>query len=552
LKIKKAMIFNIKNPKQHLRIEVDGKMTGLSSVGKKAIKSNNFNDKERIGNRKAELNQIIKWFKKQLQSFLSLGGKIEDSEELKFLLEITFRSYIKDMKTAANQEENQSENNFVFANAYWYFNKLIIQNGNFLQSEQDLLKLVESVSIKKEGINNDAIRPLIQRIENEIKTGTIQYGYLKKLNVRGYFGLEDIEIEGLSRTKEIYFLGENGDGKTLLLQSIVLAFLSQYIKNEADKGDVGEILQNIADNKNLFIAAEDDKRNHYGNTKAILKNVYAYGTNRQSNTDTENYDKEGYLTLFPTERSLLSPVTWLKDIQLKGEKSVIKLEAAKKMLSDLLDEDVEIETDLGKIHFKDVRFTERGTVGLHFEQLSDGYKSVMTWTADLVARMAKNQPEAKQTKDFKGIVLVDEIGLHLHPRWEAGLVKKLRKWFPKIQFFFTTHSPIMILNADKNAVFYRLYKEEGVTKISGKFYCKDFSDLRLNSLVTSPLFGLDDASMESFDPEIDELDTSENFMTNRIRKIVKEKVAALKAENRTVLSVDFLDDLIKSAMEQID
>jgi hypothetical protein len=221
-------------------------------------------------------------------------------------------------------------------------------------------------------------------------------------------------------------------------------------------------------------------------------------------------------------------------------------------LEDLLDKNVKINLTGKTVTFKDIRFTERETEGLRFEQLSDGYKSVMTWVADLVARMAENQPEAKQIEDFQGIVLVDEVGLHLHPRWEADLVRKLRKWFPKVQFFFSTHSPIMILNADRNAVFYRLYKEEGVTKISGKFYCKDFSDLRLNSLVTSPLFGLDNASMESFDPEIDELDTSEDFMTNRIRKIVKEKVAALRAENKVVLSVNFLDDLIKSAMEQID
>jgi predicted ATPase len=546
------MLYGIENLKQHLRIEADGKMTGLTETGKNAVVRYELNRKDAIVKRSLELGEIIQLFRDKLMSFIKLGKDVESDKDAQFLLEITFRPDVKDLEGAATYNSGSNEKAFVWENAYWYFNKLIIKNGDFSQSEQGLLKLVETALIKKKAINGDAILKIIHTREDEQLTGTLQYGYLKSLSVQNYFSLKDIQIEGLSRTKEIYFLGENGDGKTLLLQAIVLAFLRRHIEKEADKGDVGSILQNIDDNINLSIRAEDSNSVKYGKTKAILKNIYAYGTNRRSNTDTEKYDKEGYLTLFHEEKSLISPVTWLKDIQLKGNKSVISLDEAKKMLSNLLDGDVEIETDLEEVRFKDIRFTERETQGLRFEQLSDGYKSMMTWAADLVARMAENQPEARSTKDFRGIVLVDEVGLHLHPKWEAGLVRKLRKWFPKVQFFFSTHSPIMILNADKNAVFYRLYKEEGVTKISQKFYCKDFSDLRLNSLVTSPLFDLEDASMRSFDPETDDLDTSEDFMTSRIKKLVRKKMANLKAENKVVLSVDFLDDLIKSAMEQID
>jgi predicted ATPase len=546
------MLYGIENLKQHLRIEADGKMTGLTETGKNAVVRYELNRKDAIVKRSLELGEIIQLFRDKLMSFIKLGKDVESDKDAQFLLEITFRPDVKDLEGAATYNSGSNEKAFVWENAYWYFNKLIIKNGDFSQSEQGLLKLVETALIKKKAINGDAILKIIHTREDEQLTGTLQYGYLKSLSVQNYFSLKDIQIEGLSRTKEIYFLGENGDGKTLLLQAIVLAFLRRHIEKEADKGDVGSILQNIDDNINLSIRAEDSNSVKYGKTKAILKNIYAYGTNRRSNTDTEKYDKEGYLTLFHEEKSLISPVTWLKDIQLKGNKSVISLDEAKKMLSNLLDGDVEIETDLEEVRFKDIRFTERETQGLRFEQLSDGYKSMMTWAADLVARMAENQPEARSTKDFRGIVLVDEVGLHLHPKWEAGLVRKLRKWFPKVQFFFSTHSPIMILNADKNAVFYRLYKKEGVTKISQKFYCKDFSDLRLNSLVTSPLFDLEDASMRSFDPETDDLDTSEDFMTSRIKKLVRKKMANLKAENKVVLSVDFLDDLIKSAMEQID
>jgi predicted ATP-binding protein involved in virulence len=377
---------------------------------------------------------------------------------------------------------------------------------------------------------------------------------IKSVEIQNYFSLANVALTGLSRTKEVYFLGENGDGKTILLQGILLAFLKYKIQNETSKEAVGRILEYLEENPDLAIKATDSNGFEYGDNENHLKNIYAYGSNRNRSNASKYAEKEGYLTLFYDDKTLLSPIEWLKDVRLEeiDGNATFTLKQAIALLEDLLDKNVKISLTGKKVTFKDIRFTERETEGLRFEQLSDGYKSVMTWVADLVARMAENQPKAKRIEDFKGIVLVDEVGLHLHSKWEAGLVQKLRKWFPKVQFFFSTHSPIMILNADKSAVFYRLYKEEGVTKISDKFYCKDFSDLRLNSLVTSPLFDLEDASMRSFDPETDDSDTSEDFMTSRIRKLVREKMANLKAENKVVLSVDFLDDLIKSAMEQID
>ena len=60
-------------------------------------------------------------------------------------------------------------------------------------------------------------------------------------------------------------------------------------------------------------------------------------------------------------------------------------------------------------------------------------------------------------------MLVDEIGVYLHPKWQYTIVRKLRSWFPLVQFIFTTHSPIVIMGASKDAAFYKVYKEGGVT-----------------------------------------------------------------------------------------
>ena len=142
-----------------------------------------------------------------------------------------------------------------------------------------------------------------------------------------------------------------------------------------------------------------------------------------------------------------------------GETLKISLTTAKEILSELLDENVTIEVSPDK-----VTFNERGTE-VTFNQLSDGYKSVIIWISDLIARLSEKQPYVSTIQDFRGIVLVDEIGVYLHPKWQYTIVRKLRSWFPHIQFIFTTHSPIVIMGASKDATFYKVYKESGVTKV---------------------------------------------------------------------------------------
>jgi hypothetical protein len=107
----------------------------------------------------------------------------------------------------------------------------------------------------------------------------------------------------------------------------------------------------------------------------------------------------------------------------------------------------------------------------------------------------------------------------------------------------------MILAASRDAVFYRVYKENGVTQISQPFYCADMSDLMINSILTSPLFDLPDVLMRSFDPKKDDLDTSfEGYLSNRIRKKVEEEVKKKKDVGRVYISVEDIDALIQETL----
>lgn len=81
-----------------------------------------------------------------------------------------------------------------------------------------------------------------------------------------------------------------------------------------------------------------------------------------------------------------------------------------------------------------------------FRLLSDGLRNMCALVGDLAYRCAELNPHlgAEATRETSGAVLIDEIDLHLHPRWQRAVVEDLRRTFPKVQFFATTHSPFII------------------------------------------------------------------------------------------------------------
>lgn len=81
-----------------------------------------------------------------------------------------------------------------------------------------------------------------------------------------------------------------------------------------------------------------------------------------------------------------------------------------------------------------------------FSNLSDGQRSMLALVGDIAQKAAKLNPHlgAKVLDETTGVVLIDELDLHLHPRWQRRIIEDLRRTFPKIQFVCTTHSPFLI------------------------------------------------------------------------------------------------------------
>lgn len=84
---------------------------------------------------------------------------------------------------------------------------------------------------------------------------------------------------------------------------------------------------------------------------------------------------------------------------------------------------------------------------LAFSQLSEGERTMVALTADIARRAAIATPNADDPLAAEGVVMVDEIELHLHPKWQAEIIGALTRTFPNLQFIITTHSPIVVAHA---------------------------------------------------------------------------------------------------------
>jgi len=349
------------------------------------------------------------------------------------------------------------------------------------------------------------VQRVINPLKEKIKKDNIQISknkYINSIQIKDYFSIKNTKLENLEDKKEIYFVGENGDGKTIVLQALALLF-----KNNSNLTILADkYIDNIKDDYVLNILEEDSY---------INDNLFAYGINRNK-IDADNKDKSGYSGLFDTP-SLQNTTFLNRPQELFLLNNSITDEFINK-IENLLENKIQIANIASQIFFYE------SNKQIEFKMLSEGYKSTIIWLSDLVFRLIEKQPKITKLEDFKAVVLVDEIDLYLHPKWKYSFVYKLRKIFPKIQFIMTTHSMTTILGASKDAVFYNIYKDkEGHTQLSEQF--DDISDYSANILITSRLFNMDSAKARSYDDKVNNLsedDFKKHQLNKKIDKMLEE------------------------------
>ncbi|MCS3511534.1 MULTISPECIES: AAA family ATPase [Pseudomonas] len=118
---------------------------------------------------------------------------------------------------------------------------------------------------------------------------------------------------------------------------------------------------------------------------------------------------------------------------------------------------------------------------LNVAQLSQGEKSMMALVGDIARRLAMMNPSQLNPLHGYGIVLIDEVDLHLHPKWQRRLIHQLTETFPNCQFILTTHSPLVISDT-KNVLCYVL--DDGELEERNGLYGLDANQVLLSVMDT--------------------------------------------------------------------
>lgn len=209
------------------------------------------------------------------------------------------------------------------------------------------------------------------------------------------------------------------------------------------------------------------------------------------------------VSLFREDASLVESVAWLREVYLRRLEKNGKDAKLEKAVLALLDDSllpdgarvIRIDSDGLWVHQNGVPLTLR--------ELSDGYRTVAALVLDIVRHLheAYDELEIREAHGLEGarlqilnpaVVLIDEVDLHLHVRWQKRIGFWLKRHFPNIQFIVTTHSPFICQAADPGGLIRLPMPGEGrqVEKVSEELYYTVVNG-SIDEAVLSELFGLD-------------------------------------------------------------
>ena len=116
-----------------------------------------------------------------------------------------------------------------------------------------------------------------------------------------------------------------------------------------------------------------------------------------------------------------------------------------------------------RIRRKPLRMTvDKAGIALNVNQLSDGEKCMLALVGDIARRLAMLNPGLEDPRFGKGVVLIDELELHLHPGWQCEMIKKLSEAFPRCQFIVSTHSSLVLSHVHPHGIWLMQCGSQGV------------------------------------------------------------------------------------------
>ena len=245
--------------------------------------------------------------------------------------------------------------------------------------------------------------------------------------------------------------------------------------------------------KNIETIASEMLQESRENGKVTFPVIAYHGTGRlwaEHEEKKATYKKQGegvemaYTRCLSPKSSSKEFLSWYKtyedDIKKFGSKTdKILLETFKKAIISMIPDNH--WTDMS-YSFKDEDligfFKNKNTVDrLLFSQLSDGYRNLIGMVADIAYRCIKLNPHlgVDAIRLTPGVVLIDELDLHLHPNWQKRIVSDLKNVFERVQFIATTHSPFIVQSLRANELI-NLDEVKGLDNDPNKYSVEEISE----------------------------------------------------------------------------
>lgn len=345
---------------------------------------------------------------------------------------------------------------------------------------------------------------------------------LEYLRVRDVQGIADLAMTfarppDSGRGQWVVLLGDNGTGKSTLLRALALScghaigFLAEWVartggvvRTDADTSEAevevrfGGKKRRLKFGRRLFEdTGEPDLPFVVG--YGALRGTALGGAKRAVEIDNEGFF--GLRSLFFEDAPLVHAETWLTELALAAMSSRKRGAAGQARFNAVV---AALETVLPDVTRVEVEPQRTWVVGENFGRLplsalSDGYLTSAGWVIDLIARWVR-YAESKKMKlggeflqQMEGLVLIDEIDLHLHPRWQASIVSSLRETFPRMTFVASTHNPLTIQGAKTGEVWV-------LKRVDGDVVAEQRDippGMRADQILTGDWFGL----ASTLDPE---------------------------------------------------